>query len=148
MSQAAESDGYRSAVRRLKIHLTDLADLCEERLGLQRVASDNPYMLSSLLNAISEVLQEVCASTADEALRIAARYRELSFDQVTDPMLQHMTYQYSEATQAFEAWSKYRRQLREELDVLGTWASELLIATYVIMTGITLARFGVDKRVV
>lgn len=146
MSQAAEGDGYLSAVRRLKIHLRELAELAEERLGLERVASDNPYMLLSLFGAISEVLKEIGANSGDEVVGRAARRRQLDFDQVTDPIHLHMMHQYPEATQAFEAWSRYRRHLREELDVLGTWASELLVATYVLATRIIVARFDVDKR--
>jgi hypothetical protein len=110
------------------------------------VASNDPQLLWSLLDAIPEELNKVSTNTIDDATGIAARARELSFDEIIDPIFQHMNQYYRDPTQAFEVWGRYRRRLREELDALGTWASELLIASYVILAGLSHADLDIDRR--
>lgn len=45
-----------------------------------------------------------------------------------------MSYRYADPTQSFDAWAEYRRRLRAQLDTLAGWASELIIATFVILS--------------
>ena len=135
MPQGAGADEYSLAVRRLRIHVHDLRALCEERLGIQRVASEDPAQLVTLFDLISEVLNEVGghASVSDEDLAAAARERQLSFDKITDPIFQHMNQRYRDPNQLSEAWANHRYNLRKELDILLPWVSSLPIILNAIM---------------
>jgi hypothetical protein len=133
----AEGDEYSSAVRRLRIHVTELRDLCEESLGLQRMAEDNVNLLWSLLDAISNGLHEVDEHTIDEILKDITRERQITFDVIADQVKILSTYYYSDPTQAFEPWARYRAMLRRELDRLNAFIYGLPIATCIILTWLT-----------
>ena len=143
MSHPAESNEYTSAVQRLRSQISDLRDLAEERLGLQQTSKNDPGHLWNLLDAISVTLSKVVMNTNDEATRVAARDRQLAFDETTDPIFEHMNYKYPDAIQAFEAWGRCRHRLRVELDILAGWASDLIITTLVIVSQIS----PVDVRI-
>lgn len=146
MSSPVESNDYLSAVQRLQALISELRDLAEERLGLQHISAKQPDRLSNLWEAISLTLAQIRAITHDSATREAARDRQLAFDEIVDPIYQHMSYKYSDPTQAFDAWGKYRHRLRAELDVLGAWASALIIASCVLMGGMRLADNDNSRR--
>jgi hypothetical protein len=57
--------------------------------------------------------------------------------------MMHSTYPYPSPAQEFEGWADYRARLREELDTLGAWVSELPAVACVILTLLEYA----DKRI-
>jgi hypothetical protein len=126
MPQGAEGDDYPSAVLRLKLHVGDLWDLCELRLGLQNEASNNPDNLMNLLNNISGALGDIGNHSPDGMVAEGARERQISFDEAADPLFQHILHNYREPQQRWEAGAKYRSKLRRELTILTEWAKPLL----------------------
>jgi hypothetical protein len=126
MSQVAEGDDYPSAALRLKLHAGDLWNLCEVRLGLQNEARENPGDLMTLLNNISKALGDIGNRSPDGAVAEAARERQISFDEASDPLFQHILHHYQDQQQLWEAGAKYRSRLRRELSILTEWAKALL----------------------
>jgi hypothetical protein len=127
MTQAAGRDDYSLAVRVLQVHIKDLNNICEERLGLQDKADSDPNYLRNLLDLISQTLGDISTQSPITALAAAARKRQLKFDTVADLVFQQMNHHYRDPDKSFEAWAKNRRKLRKELDILHTWTSELHI---------------------
>jgi hypothetical protein len=132
MTSPAGDSEYVSAVQRLNSYIEELKGLAEQRLGLQRVSDQQPKRLLDLWDAISTTLSQISAISTDEATKIAAREEQLKFDEVVDPIHQHMIYSYPNPRQAFEAWSHYRRNLRAELDILANWVSNLTLAACIV----------------
>jgi hypothetical protein len=132
VSEPAESSAYFSAVERLRSLISELQEMAEQRKGLQRA----PARLWSLLDAISQALQVVRANTADAETSTAARDRELQFDEIADPIFDHLQRQYDDEAQASAAWAHCRRNLRAELDNLDGWASSLLLVLYFLASGL------------
>ncbi|SRR5260370_29974932 len=116
----------QGAAQRLKLHVGDLWDLCELRLGLQNEASNNPGDLMNLLNNISVALRDISNHSSDEGIAAAARERQISFDEAADPLFQHILHHYQEPQQLWEAGARYRSKLRRELNILVKWANALL----------------------
>lgn len=129
MTSPAGGDEYSTAVQRLQAYIEQLSNLAEERLGLQQASARQPEVLYNLWNAISETLGELRAVVTDEKVKDAIRLRQLAFDEIVDPIYQHMQADYEDKTLLFDAWGKYRHRLRAELDILGSWSSGLIIAT-------------------
>lgn len=132
MSRPAESSEYFSAVQRLRTLISELQEMAEQRLAMQQA----PSRLWNLLNAISEALRIVRATSTDSKTGEAARDRELQFDEIADPIIDHLKRQYADETQASAAWANCRRNLRAELDNLDTWTSYLLITVYLMASGL------------
>lgn len=126
MPQGARGDDYPSAAQRLKLHVGDLWEVCELRLGLQNEASNNPGGLMNLLNSISVALGDISNHSSDEVIAAAARERQISFDEAADPLFQHISHHYQEPQQLWEAGARYRSKLRRELNILVKWANTLL----------------------
>ena len=132
MSEPAESSAYFSAVERLRNLISELQKIAEQRMGLQRA----PAQLWNSLDAISQTLRVVRATTTDAETRAAARDRELQFDEIVDPIFDHLQRRYDDEAQASAAWAKCRRNLRSELDNLDGWASSLLLVVYLLASSL------------
>src|SRR5260370_36045818 len=112
----------QGAAQRLKLHVGDLWDLCELRLGLQNEASNNPGALMNLLNNISEALRDISNHSSDEGIAAAARERKISFDEAADPLFQHILHHYQQPQPLGESGARYRSQMRRALNILSAWA--------------------------
>ncbi len=105
-----------------------------------------PGRLWNLLDAVSAALRIVRATSADTETADAARDRELKFDEIADPIFDHMNRHYDDAAKASAAWAACRRNLRAELDNLENWTSYLFIAVYFLATGLHSGDAIIDEQ--
>lgn len=142
MSGQAEGSQYFSAVQHLRDLITELQELAEQRFGMQR----DPRRLWGLLDAVSQSLRIVRATCTDTTTADAARDRELEFDEIVDPIFDHIERRYDDAIKDSAAWATCRRNLRAELDNLDSWASCLLVAVCFLAGGLYEDGAGTDRQ--
>lgn len=122
MQQVAGEDDYLSTIRALEIHVDELRNICEKRLEFQRIASSDPFRLRNLFHSISDTLGEAVALAPDQNTAAAARKRQLMFDEVTDPIFEHI----NGSNYSPEIKAKDRSGLRGEIDILRKWVADNL----------------------
>jgi hypothetical protein len=132
MSDPAGGGDYVSVVERLNAYIAELHDLVERRQGLQQASDERPEHLVELWDTISKALAQISAITADKALKTAAREQKYKFDEVADNMYQHMLKNYSSDREEMENYSRFRRGLRAQLDLLADWVSNLTLVICIV----------------